>query len=188
VSPPGNLFLSVLLRPVGSARHAGMWGLLGAVAVADAVAPLLPDASALRLKWPNDVLLAGAKLAGLLSEAALGADGDLDWLVIGMGVNLASAPAVPDRPTACVGPGAPSPERFAVDLLARLDAWRMRVLLDGWTPLRAAWLARGPAMGEPISVRLGGETRTGEFAGLAEDGALRLSCDGVVRTFAAGET
>ncbi len=189
-SPDGNLFLSVLLRPRAPARDAGQWGLLAGVALADTVAGHLPDAAALRLKWPNDLLLSGRKLAGVLTECAARPDGRLDWVVIGFGVNLASAPALADRPTACLAELAPppAPDAFAADLLRRLDQWRSRLLTDGFAPVRAAWLARAPDPGAALVLRTSSETVAGTFAGLSDDGRLLLRADGEVREFASGET
>jgi BirA family biotin operon repressor/biotin-[acetyl-CoA-carboxylase] ligase len=187
-SPAGNLFLSVLLRPRATAREAAQWSLLAAVALTEALAPLLPDPRALTLKWPNDVLLHGRKLAGILAESALSAD-RAEFLVIGFGVNLAVAPDLPDRPTACVaqvGP-APAPEAFAPALLDRLERWADVQAQEGFAPVRAAWLARGPDRGAPIRLRVGPTTCAGAFAGLGPDGSLLLAAGGGVRAFVAGE-
>ncbi len=187
-SPPGNLYLSVLLRPGGGVAGAPQWGLLAAVALIEALAPLRPEPGRLRLKWPNDVLLDGAKLAGVLVEVSADAAGGVAWLVIGIGANLAVAPEVPDRPTARIGPDAPAPEVFAAALLARLAAWRARLGADGFAPVRAAWLAFGPAHGTAVRLRQGERIRDGAFAGLDADGSLLLRADGMVRAFSAGET
>ena len=190
-SPPGNLYLSLLLRPGGALREAPQWSLLAAVALADALADLLPDARAMALKWPNDVLLHGCKLAGILAEAEAGADGGLAWLVLGFGVNLAHAPALPDRATACLadaGVAPPQPEIFAATLLARLVHWQGVQARSGFAPIRVAWLARGPVLEAPLRVRIaGGRMETGRFAGLAEDGSLLLAGEGRTHALAAGE-
>jgi BirA family biotin operon repressor/biotin-[acetyl-CoA-carboxylase] ligase len=188
-SPPGNLHLSALLRPQGPAGQAAQWALLAAVALADALAPHLPpDAPALALKWPNDVLLGNAKVAGILAEAATGPSGELAWVALGIGVNLAHAPRLPDgRPTvslAACGVGPPAPDAFAAELLAALDRWRHVRARHGFGPIRAAWLDRGHPLGAPIAVG----TVSGHFAGLGEDGSLLLAtADGAVHAMVAGE-
>jgi BirA family biotin operon repressor/biotin-[acetyl-CoA-carboxylase] ligase len=189
VSPIGNLFLSVLLRPRGPMREAGTWSLLAAVALADALAPLLPDPTALALKWPNDLLLDGRKVSGILLDSNANAAGDIGWLVIGFGVNLAVAPPVHGRAVAALGEFAtpPAPELFAHTLLAQLDHWCTVREHDGLAPVRAAWLARAQAPGTPLSLKLGEQTFDGKFTGLAEDGSLLLETGGHVRAFAAGE-
>jgi BirA family transcriptional regulator, biotin operon repressor / biotin---[acetyl-CoA-carboxylase] ligase len=185
-SPPGNLYLSVLLRPSGPVREAAQWGLLAGVALIEAARELDPDPAALRLKWPNDLLRRGAKCAGILAESSLAPGGGLAWLVLGFGVNLAAAPALPDRATAPLGRTEP-PERFAARLLRRLDHWRVVQRGEGFAPVRAAWEAAGPARGEAILARVGTEFIAGDFAGLGGDGSLRLNTADGLRTIAGGE-
>lgn len=186
----GNLFLSALLRPQSPAHEATRFALLAGVALAETAAAVLPDPRCLRLKWPNDLLLDGRKLAGILTESAATPDGRLDWLVIGFGMNLAAAPSIPDRPTACLADHAPppAPEAFALDLLASLDRWLNLYALGGFAAVRAGWLRYAPDPGSPLSVRMPGGSIEGSFAGLGEDGRLLLRSGGDVRAFAAGET
>lgn len=167
----GNLHLSVLLRPQ-SLRWPGHWSILAAVALADTVRTDLP-AGALRLKWPNDLLLDGGKLAGVLLEAGVASG---PWLVIGFGVNLAGAPAELGRPVACLASvvPAPAPDDFADRLLQALQRWRARYAAEGFAPVRAAWLAAAHAPGERIVVGLGAKRVEGAFRGLDHDGALLL--------------
>lgn len=185
VSPPGNLYLSVLLRPRGMAREAGQWSLLAGVALAEAARQLDPDPAALRLKWPNDLLRHGAKCAGILAETALAPDGALDWVSLGIGVNLAEAPPVPGRPTTRLG-ASEAPEDFAARLLARLDHWAGRQAREGFAPVRLAWSGFGPELGAPITLA-GPPPITGRFAGLAEDGALLLDAAGRRQVIRSGE-
>ena len=181
---PGNLALSVLLRPYGLAAQAGQWALLSAVALTEAIEAAVPGTS-LQVKWPNDVLLDGAKVGGILIDTALDGAGQLAWLVLGFGANLAAAPDLP-RPVVAV-PGAPDPDGVALRLLARLDHWDRVRLLDGFAPVRRAWLDRGPAPGAHMRVRWGNNDLGGTFAGLGEDGALLLQSGGRVRALQTGE-
>ena len=183
-SPPGNLYLSVLLRPAGPAREAPQWSLLAAVALAEAAGAVVADPAAVRLKWPNDLLIGGGKAAGILVESALTASGRIAWLGLGFGVNLAHAPALPDRPTATLG-GGETPERFAARLLQRLGHWVGVQRAEGFAPVRGAWLRFGPGLGETLTVR--GLPEPGGFAGLAEDGSLLLEIEGRQRAIPAGE-
>lgn len=168
----GNLHLSVLLRPP-SLRWPGHWSILAAVALADTVRPFLPEDSALRLKWPNDLMLDGGKLAGVLLEAGVASG---PWLVVGFGVNLAGAPSGLGRPVACLASlaPAPAPEAFAARLLSTLQGWRDRYAVEGFAPVRAAWLAAAHAPGERIVVGLGEQRVHGTFRGLGDDGTLLL--------------
>lgn len=172
---PGNLALSVLLRPAGPATDAGHWALLAAVAMAES----LPDPN-LALKWPNDVMLDGMKLGGILIDTALDAAGRLDWLVIGFGANLGAAP---DGRASLQG----DPADIAATLLSRLDHWDRIRLTDGFAPIRRAWLDRGPPPGTHLTLRIGPHTIGGAFAGLDDDGALLLLAGGRVRAFPTGE-
>jgi len=188
-SPPGNLYLSALLRPPGMLAEAGRWALLVAVAVADALATVLPDPSVLALKWPNDVLLDGRKCCGILLDATAKTGGAIDWLVIGCGVNLAHAPEIPGRRTACVAEFVPPPAPAAMAelLLDRLAHWRAVRAGQGFGPVRAAWLARAQKVGTPLQLSYGGRLLGGTFAGLADDGCLLLDTGGRLEAFATGE-
>jgi len=188
-SPAGNLSLSVLLRPNERVSESAQWSLIAGVALGEALASYLPDPSPLRLKWPNDVQLNGGKLAGILVDSSAGSSGMLEWLVVGMGANLAVAPEVPGRAVACLADVVPPPrpEQVAEAVLARLAHWQTVRRTEGFAPVRAAWLARAHPPGSQMTLRLGDDLIGGAFAGLGTDGSLLLETDGVVRTFTAGE-
>ena len=172
---PGNLALSVLLRP--SHFEVGHWALLAAVALADAL-----EAS-VRVKWPNDVLLDGRKVGGILVDTAW-TPGGLTWLVIGFGANLRSAPDLPD---AGVVPGSRDARSVAQQVLMRVDHWSASLARDGFGPVRRAWLDRGPALGDLLRLTLGRDQLAGTFAGIADNGALLLQSGGKVHAFATGQ-
>jgi BirA family transcriptional regulator, biotin operon repressor / biotin---[acetyl-CoA-carboxylase] ligase len=178
-SPTGNLYLSVLQRPAPSndppADVIGGWSLLSGLALVEALEACCAEAAGLSLKWPNDILSHGAKLAGVLVEGAIGTS--IDWLVIGFGANLAIAPVVPGRETASLGDLAPTPGEVTRALLPRLAQWRQRLEREGLEPVREAWMARAHPLGTAISVQYGGgEQRNGFFAGLSPQGKLLLQC------------
>jgi BirA family biotin operon repressor/biotin-[acetyl-CoA-carboxylase] ligase len=184
----GNLFISLLLRPGGKAAEASRWALLGGVALAEALSGFLPDPMAIRLKWPNDLLLGGAKLAGMLCEASA-RDGRIEWVVLGLGANLAAAPAADGRVTTCIAAhaAAPDPEAAATALIAAVAAWRRRLDAEGLGPLLDAWQRRGPAAGTLLTLRTGAGETTGSYRGLDHDGALLLETGGGTMRFATGE-
>jgi BirA family biotin operon repressor/biotin-[acetyl-CoA-carboxylase] ligase len=163
------LNFSAVLRPAGA--PAAGWSLLAGVAVFEAAAGFVPGA-ALMLKWPNDLLLNGGKLGGVLIDTTLRADGSMEWVVIGVGVNLASAPRVEGRRTACLADAgaAVAPEDFAARLMAAIDRWRAAE----FAVVRQAWLARAHPVGTRLRVQRGGDVIEGAFLGLTEDGRLRL--------------
>jgi BirA family biotin operon repressor/biotin-[acetyl-CoA-carboxylase] ligase len=166
------LNFSALLRPGGARPVPAHWSLMAGVAVHEAAAAFLPDAAALMLKWPNDLMLGGAKLAGVLIDSALRADGTLDWVILGVGVNVAEAPALPDRPTTCLAAhgAAVAPRDLAGRLMDALDRWGAQDL----AAIRAAWLDRAHPPGTPLRVQQGGRVLEGIFEGLEADGALKL--------------
>jgi BirA family biotin operon repressor/biotin-[acetyl-CoA-carboxylase] ligase len=171
-APEGNLNLSLLLRPGPIPPVPARWSLLAGLAVHDAAASVLPSPAGLMLKWPNDLLLAGAKLAGVLIDSALTPEGQLDWVVIGIGVNIAEAPPLPDRVTTCLADhGArTTPQALATHLLAALD----QRLTSPLEEIRENWLARAHPPGTRLRARQGGHVIGGVFQGLAPDGSLLL--------------
>ncbi len=188
-SPAGNLSLSILIRPREPVRWAGQWSLLAGVALAEALQLFMPAGSHAVVKWPNDVLLHGRKLAGILLDSVATPAGETAWMVIGMGANLAVAPDLADRPTACLADLGPAPEPAGVAraVLDRIGHWRRVRLLDGFAPIRTAWLLRAQPVGTPITLKRGDSTVGGTFAGLSDDGSLLLHNGGRVHAFATGE-
>ena len=182
-SPPGNLYLSVLLRPaVGPVRLPEL-AFVTALAVADTADALLPAATRASLKWPNDVLVNGAKIAGILLEQVDTA------LVIGVGFNVLHAPpSVSYKVTtlaACGGLATVDGARgILLDRLARQVAtWEQ----DGFASVRTAWLARAHPLGSALRITLDGRALNGRFAGLDADGALLLETPEGHRRIVAGD-
>ncbi len=181
-APTGNLNLSVLLRPMLSAAQAGMFSLLAGVAVAEALATFFAPPT--MLKWPNDVLLGGAKLAGILIDAAP-AGPHLDWLAIGIGVNLRNAPEIAGRATTSLAQhGADiSPQDAAQAILAGLSIW-----VDASAEqIQQAWLARAHPLGTALEVKGAYATQTGSFAGLSPAGELLLQTGNRIETISTGD-
>ncbi len=124
------------------------------------------------LKWPNDLLLHGGKLAGVLIDSALTPTGNLDWVVIGVGVNVAHSPDLPGRRTASLAQHGLSdtPAELAERLMAALDRRGRQDLAT----IRKAWLERAHPRGTKLRVQQAGQVMEGAFDGLAPDGALLL--------------
>ncbi|WP_428375075.1 biotin--[acetyl-CoA-carboxylase] ligase [Lichenicoccus sp.] len=191
----GALALSVLLRPgTGDAARASVWPFVASVALHDALALTPRHRQALRLKWPNDVMLSappvpGRKLAGILIERSPAAGGDAGWLVLGFGANLAGAPELADRPTACLAElgAAPGPRVIADRLLDALAARCDEMHRDGFDAVRQAWLARAYPAGTPLAVRTPAGETVGSFASIAEDGTLLLRVGGSLTRISTGD-
>jgi BirA family transcriptional regulator, biotin operon repressor / biotin---[acetyl-CoA-carboxylase] ligase len=183
----GNLAASLLLRPQAPEAVTGQLSFVAALAAADMAAQFAP-AAVIEVKWPNDVLAGGKKLAGILLESARDAHGL--WLVIGIGVNLADFPDGTEFPATSLAQlgAAPPPSDTALCLLAaRFAHWYDVWMTQGFETVRAAWLVRAASLGAPIRARLPHETRTGVFEGIDAGGALLLNEQGRVRAIAAGE-
>lgn len=188
-SDAGNLHASLLITLSLPQPMAYQLALVAGVAVVDALSSaILPVPAGLRLKWPNDILIGDAKAGGILIESST-IGGDLA-AVIGIGLNVASSPAIPDRATTHLAahgivPGPPS--------LLTLIAASMRSWLETWddgrgfAAVREAWLTRALPIGERLSINTGPEHVAGTFAGLDPEGALLLDVDGSVRRFTFGD-
>ena len=182
---PGNFMGSTAVRLLPHDPPSASLSFVAALAAYEALLGHLATPLALSLKWPNDVLLDGAKLAGILLERAG------DAAVVGIGINLAWAPQLPDRLAGSLRSIGPAPDRdaFARDLVVsfdrELDRWRQ----FGIDPLFARLLAASYPLGSMLTVHgADGARLTGEFCGLESDGALRLRlADGTVRAIHAGD-
>ncbi len=169
-SPPGNLYMSILLRTGQPAHRSAELGFLASLAVADTVETLLPRNSRATLKWPNDVLVNGGKIAGILLEHAN------DAIIMGVGLNVLQAPAnLPYKTTTIVANGGIASVDGARDILLdrlgrHLSAWQT----NGFAPLREQWLNRSFPIGAAIRAHVGGQPVAGQFGGLDVDGALLL--------------
>jgi BirA family biotin operon repressor/biotin-[acetyl-CoA-carboxylase] ligase len=180
-SPPGNAYSSTIVRPRCPPDRAAQLGFVTSLAVCDAAFAGLPAGRDVRLKWPNDVLVDGAKIAGILLESAVGAGGLVEHVVIGTGINVAAAP--PTGPATYraaslrdLGDGRDAPvvlQAYLAALSARLAQWR-----EGFAGTRADWLARAAWLGETVTVSRGEERIEGRFAGLDDGGGLLLEESG----------
>lgn len=181
-SPRGNFHASLLLHPKGSAAEVALRSFVSALAVRDALAAVVGDEAGLRLKWPNDVLLAGGKVAGILLESHAAPKGGVAHLAIGIGVNLIAAPdpalieagATPAVTVLDVTGKRVEPERFLDALAPAFARWEAMFQAQGFSPVRQAWLSSAARLGEPIVARTGTTTQTGIFETLDSSGALVL--------------
>ncbi|HEX6101411.1 MAG TPA: biotin--[acetyl-CoA-carboxylase] ligase [Alphaproteobacteria bacterium] len=177
-SPPGNLYLSLVLRPDIAPGEAAQIGFVAAVALAEALRPLLPAKVELALKWPNDVLVGRRKISGILPEAlAAGGGAGIEALVLGIGVNVASHPEGTAWPATDLSAAGVSIalEALLERLAAALDHWIALWRREGFAPVRARWMALALARGEPVELRLDGRTLSGRFVEIDAEGALVLA-------------
>ena len=189
-SPLGNLYCTILIRPDVPTARLGELTFVTALALADCLADY-PGIPPVTLKWPNDVLIGGAKVVGILLEGGKGPPNGMTWVAIGAGVNVARHPPDAHYPTTSLAAVLADPPTvatlligYAAALARRLGDWRA----TGFAPMRDAWLARAAHLGDRITARLARETLHGRFDGLDCDGHLILSLDGGgVRTIDAAD-
>jgi BirA family biotin operon repressor/biotin-[acetyl-CoA-carboxylase] ligase len=180
--PPGAFAASLLLRPEGRPAEGALRSFVAALGLWEALAAATGAPERFALKWPNDVLLDGGKLAGILLETDAPPGGPLA-LVVGFGVNLGAAP-----PAAALEAGALAPVSLraatGVDLApeALLDRlapavarWEARLVTEGFAPVRAAWLDRAARLGAPVLARTPGRVVEGRFETIDATGALVLA-------------
>ncbi|NRB36071.1 MAG: biotin--[acetyl-CoA-carboxylase] ligase [Rhodobacteraceae bacterium] len=181
-SPEGNLSATLVLRPNESPDRAALRSFVAALALYDACVTLTGRAESLSLKWPNDVLFNGGKLAGILLESS-GQGGVLERLSIGIGVNLAEAPGADQvedgalRPV-CIASETGltiTPEDFLTHLAQAYAVWEARFASYGFAPIRDAWLSRAARLGETITARTGTSETVGRFETVDETGNLVLN-------------
>ena len=180
ISEPGNLYVTCLFQTAAPVSAAAQISFVAAIAVYELASQLLPK-TGFFLKWPNDVLMGGAKFCGLLAEVV---DTNPTRIALGCGINLAHAPSGTPYPVAALGPQfTPDSvlQKLAVSLWHWLEIWDEG---RGFPAIRKAWLERAAGVGKEVSV----DGTTGRFEGLDTDGALlmRLS-DGTRKHIHAGE-
>jgi BirA family biotin operon repressor/biotin-[acetyl-CoA-carboxylase] ligase len=187
-SGAGDLAATLLLRPLVQPPVTGQLSFVAALAVADTAAHFAVSTT-ITVKWPNDVLAEGKKLAGILLEG--GRDKTGSWLVIGVGMNLAHCPQGTEFPATSLvqlGLAPPSADQALAVLATSFAHWYDAWMKNGFEIVRAGWLARASGLGAPIRARLASqEIRTGVFEGIDEGGALLLKEGACVRAIAAGE-
>ncbi|MDJ0942065.1 MAG: biotin--[acetyl-CoA-carboxylase] ligase [Kiloniellales bacterium] len=191
-SPRGNLYLSLVLRPQCSLAEAAQLGFVAALGLGDAIGSVAPPMIEVTYKWPNDVLVNGRKAAGILLESQGAGSDTCDWLVLGLGVNVASYPEETEYPATSLRFEGCPPEVTETALLEAFGkhflTWVNRWLEEGFAPIRKGWRNHAHGLGEEIRVRLANEEVSGLFRDLDETGALVLAqADAGERRITAGE-
>ena len=191
-SERGNLYASFLLRPGCAPLEAAQLTFVAALAVRDMLSIYMSSSDSIACKWPNDVLVKGRKISGILLESSTAGSGIVEWLILGIGVNLRHHPDIGGRhpATSLVAEGAGEVETFsALEQLALAFARRRGAWLQGgFEAVRNAWLEHAYGLGQTAHVKLESGDTSGSFIGIDDSGALRLKVsDGSERLFTAGE-
>jgi BirA family transcriptional regulator, biotin operon repressor / biotin---[acetyl-CoA-carboxylase] ligase len=185
-SPIGNLYASTLLRPICKADKAGQMAFVVALALSSAIDDVIEDGHTKTLKWPNDILIDGKKVSGILLESKLDSHGRVDYLVIGTGVNVFAPPE------GALGLDSIKKERLAINTfrdiyLSKLEGYYRTWQDKGFAPIRDAWLKQAHGVGQPMKIRLPETTYEGVFMGIDENGVLIVDVNGETKKFTSGE-
>ena len=187
VSAPGNLFMSMVLRPKVNASEIGQISLLAGACLANVLEKIIPAPNKIHLKWPNDLLINEKKAAGILVETENQGGQQVPWVVVGIGVNVTNAP---ENATSLYDIGikthdaAQILELLAAEIQKLVKQWET----DGFEAIRKIWLSHAYKLGSTIRARLPRETLTGTFEDLDRTGALLLTlADGSRRVISSGE-
>lgn len=189
--PVGNFAATYVARPDGPPDQVALRSFVAALALDEALVAVTGRPDSFAIKWPNDVLLHGGKLAGILLES-VGQGAQVNHLAIGIGVNLRHAPPSEQGAVAPVSLMAEtgvqiSPEEF-LDILAPAYArWDVQLATFGFGPIRQAWLARAARLGQPIVARTVAQSFEGTFVGIDSYGALLLQMPQETRAIPAAE-
>lgn len=187
----GNLMATYLFATKRPPAEIALLSFATGLAIAESIDESI-GAGRAALKWPNDVLIEGAKASGIMLDSGSLGDGGV-WAALAFGVNLAVAPENLDQKTtslrALLPPDAAAPEplAFLTTLRPKLEAWSGRVDRDGFEPLRQAWLTRAHGLGQQARVVQGDQTLEGRVAGLTSRGELELDTPSGRRLIAAGD-
>ncbi len=180
-SPPGNFHATLLMFPTESPDLVALRSFAAALALRDAFAAITGLPQCFTLKWPNDVLLNGAKVAGILLEATSSGAG-VQALAIGIGVNLISHPDAPLMEEGAL-PAVSllsetglrvTPQAFLAALAPAYARWEAVFTAQGFAPLQQEWLAHAARLGEVIRARTGKDTYSGVFDTIDSSGNLIL--------------
>ena len=187
-SPKGNIFTTALFREPGGIRIAGRIPFAAALAVSDLALHYAPNAD-VRLKWPNDVRVRGAKLSGILIET--GNDESGLWIAAGMGINVAEVPESAGQSATYLAALAPGKYLETIEVFGTLTRFfeaRLEQARESFEPVRRDWLARAEGLGNKVRVSPGGVPIEGVFEDMAPDGGLILRLpDGSLQTIRAGD-
>jgi BirA family biotin operon repressor/biotin-[acetyl-CoA-carboxylase] ligase len=180
--PAGNFAATLVLKPRETPDVVALRSFIAGLALYDALVAITGRTEPFALKWPNDVLVNGGKVAGILLES-LGQGQGVQHLAIGIGVNLAHAPEMAQvevgatRPVSVLAETgvAISPHDFLTPLAAAYAKWEHQFTTDGFAPIREAFLARATRLGEVITARTTRDEITGTFETIDMAGAIVLS-------------
>lgn len=190
LSYDGNLLATYLFATTQPPSEIALLGFAAGLAISETLQVM--GAADVALKWPNDVMIRGAKAAGILIDSGALPGGGA-WAALAFGVNLAAAPKAIDQPTRSLREAlpldaiTPTPGAFFATLRPRLEAWAARLAAEGFEPLRRAWMAQALGLGAQARIMQGETALDGRIAGLSPRGELELDTPEGRRLISAGD-
>ena len=188
VSPEGNLYLSLVLRPSEPANKAAQLGFVGAVALCGALGEVCEPGIEVYCKWPNDILVFERKVAGILLEFDYEKNSGTSFVILGLGVNLQHYPDNTEYPaTSLAEEGQFILSTKLLEAFSRhfMD-WTRRWVDTGFENIRVEWKRLAKGLGQDIEIKLENETLKGKFKDLDANGALLLEINGKIKPINAG--
>ena len=188
-SPPGNLYFSLILRPEIKINRAADFSFIAALAMFDTLGSIGNAGNQVQIKWPNDILLNKRKVAGFILETEAKDQDVIDWIIIGLGLNVAVFPGETDFPATSLraeGWGATETdalEYFCRHFLKWTNIWRT----EGFYPIRKNWLWHAFGKGDEVKVKIKNKLITGTFEDLDKDGTLLIKSTNKIHKIPAGD-
>lgn len=193
ISDEGNLFVSLLLQPKIELIDAAQFSFVTALAVVEALKPVVAEVGTLSLKWPNDILLNGRKLGGILLETEPTEDGKGFWLIAGIGINVETCPAdaevmFPATSLKQVGIEIISAKIVLSRLLPHFVECYDRWMGSGFESIREGWMKLAHYKGETVTIISGRDEYRGTFVGIDAQGRLQMTlADGTLMHLTSGD-
>lgn len=189
VSKPGNLYASLIYETHEDIHGAAQLSFVTALAVRDSVSEFIKNQD-IKCKWPNDILVSGKKVSGILLESCPGREAGTNYIIIGTGINIVHHPKVALYEATHINEQTQreccSNDVFDV-LAVKMAYWLALWKENGFDPIRESWLSSARGIGEQITVRLPNEQLIGRFVDLDRDGALKLDVDNEIKLIHSGD-
>lgn len=189
IEQKGNLAFSLLYWPENKNFKNNWIAFVAALALYDAIQFFVHSGQDLIIKWPNDLLYQGKKIAGILVESNLSTSNYLEWLVIGFGVNIETIPQI-DRAVGCIRdiiPNPPSAYALSKKIIDFFEYWTGALLNHKEAIIREAWLKKSVPLYSSLSIHIGGKVWKGNYCGIDEHGLLLLQIEKELKHFSTGE-
>jgi len=189
VSEEGNLYTSIIIKLDSTLDKAAQYSFIASIAVGETIRSQIDSKFKIEYKWPNDVLIDGKKVSGILLES-LKDNNSNHWLIIGVGVNINNCPQLTDKEVVCLSDvliGSIDIYQFLNKLIYNFESQENLWKNQGFSCIRATWFKNAHRLGEEITVNLLNEKFKGKFEGINDNGELEVDVDGKKHFISSGE-